>query len=174
MMKTLIFLSIMLITCGSIVLIVFRFLKKQSSREVVKLRAELRKQRQEFFLPSRLDAYQRSVLLMERIHPNSLIMRTHNPGLNAKLYQAELAKSVRNEFEHNVAQQIFISPVTWGIMKSSKEEVIKLIHMAGNQMDEKATSIQLSEKIMEIVAQVEQFPTEIAVEALKKEFQDLL
>ena len=59
-------------------------------------------------------------------------------------------------------------------MKSSKEEVIKLIHMAGNQMDEKATSIQLSEKIMEIVALVEQFPTEIAVEALKKEFQDLL
>ena len=46
--------------------------------------------------------------------------------------------------------------------------------MAGNQMDEKATSIQLSEKIMEIVAQVEQFPTEIAVEALKKEFKDLL
>jgi hypothetical protein len=111
---------------------------------------------------------------MERIHPNSLIMRTHNPGLNAKLYKAELAKSVRTEFEHNVTQQIFITPLTWGIMKSSKEEVIKLIHMAGSQMDENATSIQLCEKIMEIVAQLDQFPTEIAVDALKKEFQDLI
>ena len=174
MMKPILFILIILITCGSLVLIVFRFLKKQNSREVLKLNTELRKQRQEFFLPSRLDAYQRSVLLMERIHPNSLIMRTHNPGLNAKLYQAELAKSVRTEFEHNVTQQIFITPVTWGIMKSSKEEVIKLIHMAGSQMDEKATSIQLCEKIMEIVAQLDQFPTEIAVDALKKEFQDLI
>jgi hypothetical protein len=41
-------------------------------------------------------------------------------------------------------------------------------------MDEKATSIQLCEKIMEIVAQLDQFPTEIAVDALKKEFQDLI
>ena len=88
-MKALIFLSLILITCGSIVLIVFRFLKKQNSREVLNLRLELRKQRQEFFLPARLDAYQRSVLLMERIHPNSLIMRTHNSSLNAKLYQVE-------------------------------------------------------------------------------------
>lgn len=173
-MKALIFLSLILITCGSIVLIVFRFLKKQNSREVLNLNLELRKQRQEFFLPSRLDAYQRSVLLMERIHPNSLIMRTHNPSLNAKLYQVELTKSVRNEFEHNVTQQIFITPITWGIMKSSKEEVIKLIHIAGSQMEESATSIQLSEKIMEIVAQLEQFPTEIAVDALKKEFQELI
>jgi hypothetical protein len=111
---------------------------------------------------------------MERIHPNSLIMRTHNPSLNAKLFQVELVKSVRNEFEHNVTQQIFINPSTWGIMKSSKEEVIKLIHMAGSQMDEKATSIQLSGKIMEIVVQLDQFPTEIAVDALKKEFQELI
>ena len=56
-------------------------------------------------------------------------------------------------------------------MKTSKEEVIKLIHMAGSQMDEKATSIQLSGKIMEIVVQLDQFPTEIAVDALKKEFR---
>jgi hypothetical protein len=41
-------------------------------------------------------------------------------------------------------------------------------------MDEKASSIQLCEKIMEIVAQLDQFPTEIAVDALKKEFQDLI
>ena len=173
-MKALLFLFVILITCGSIVLIVFRFLKKQNSREVLNLKLELRKQRQEFLLPSRLDADQRSVLLMERIHPNSLIMRTHNPSLNAKLFQAELVKSVRNEFEHNVTQQIFINPSTWGIMKSSKEEVIKLIHMAGSQMDEKATSIQLSGKIMEIVVQLDQFPTEIAVDALKKEFQELI
>lgn len=173
-MNPIVFLVLIAVTCGSIVLIVFRFLKKESSIQILNLRSELRKSRQEFFLPSRLDSYQRSVLLMERIHPNSLIMRTHNRTLNAKLYQAELVKAVREEFEHNVAQQIFISSLTWGIMKNSKEEVIKLIHLAGTQMNEKSTSTNLSEKIMEISAQLEQFPTEIAVEALKKEFQALI
>ena len=100
-------------------------------------------------------------------------MRVHNPKLNAALFQAELVKSVRNEFEHNLAQQIFISTATWDIIRNSKDEVIKLIHMAGSQMNEKSTSKDLSEKIFEIVAQLEDFPTSIAVKIIKKEFQEL-
>ena len=172
-MEVWIFLFITLVSCGALVLIVFRFLKKQTDKEVIKLRSELHKQRQEFFLPSRLDAYQRSVLLLERIHPNSLIMRAHNPKLNATLFQAELVKTVRSEFEHNLAQQIFITAGTWEIIRNSKDEVIKLIHMAGSQMNEKSTSTELSEKIFEIIAQLEEFPTSIAVKIVKKEFQEL-
>lgn len=153
--------------------IVFLFLKKQSDKELTLLRTELHKQRQEFFLPSRLDAYQRSVLFLERIHPSSLILRAHDPKLNAMLFQAELVKSVRSEFEHNLAQQIFISTSTWEIIRNSKDEVVKLIHMAGSQMNEKSSSTELSEKIFEIIAQLEEFPTSIAVKIVKKEFQDL-
>ena len=172
-MEVWIFLFITLVSFGALVLIVFRFLKKQTDKEVIKLRSELHKQRQEFFLPSRLDAYQRSVLLLERIHPNSLIMRAHNPKLNATLFQAELVETVRSEFEHNLAQQIFITAGTWEIIRNSKDEVIKLIHMAGSQMNEKSTSTDLSEKIFEIIAQLEEFPTSIAVKIVKKEFQEL-
>lgn len=112
-------------------------------------------------------------MLLERIHPTSLIMRAHNPSLNATLFQAELVKSVRSEFEHNLAQQIFISTGTWEIIRNSKDEVIKLVHMAGSQMNEKSTSTDLSEKIFEIIAQLEEFPTSIAVKIVKKEFQEL-
>jgi hypothetical protein len=100
-------------------------------------------------------------------------MRAHNPSLNATLFQAELVKSVRSEFEHNLAQQIFISTSTWEIIRNSKDEVIKLVHMAGSQMNEKSTSTDLSEKIFEIIAQLEEFPTSIAVKIVKKEFQEL-
>jgi hypothetical protein len=44
-----IFLLMTMVSCGALVLIVFRFLKKQSDKEVTKLRTELHKQRQEFF-----------------------------------------------------------------------------------------------------------------------------
>ena len=172
-MITSILFLITVVSCSSLVIIVYLFLKKQGDKEIIKLRTELHKQRQDFFLPSRLDAYERSVLLLERIHPNSLIMGIHNPKLNAALFQAELVKSVRNEFEHNLAQQIFISTATWDIIRNSKDEVIKLIHMAGSQMNEKSTSKDLSEKIFEIVAQLEDFPTSIAVKIIKKEFQEL-
>mgnify|MGYP006104879395 FL=1 len=172
-METWIFLLITTVSCGSLVLIVYRFLNKQNEKDVLGLKKELHMQRQEFFLPSRLDAYQRAVLFLERIHPNSLIMRGHDASLNALLFQAELVKSVRSEFEHNLAQQIFISTGTWEIIRNSKEEVIKLIHMAGSQMNDKSTSIDLSAKILEIIAQLEEFPTSIAVKIVKKEFQDL-
>ncbi|MDG1351105.1 MAG: hypothetical protein P8P80_08430 [Crocinitomicaceae bacterium] len=172
-MSTLIFFLITVVSCSSLVALVYLFLKKQGDKDVIKLRTELHKQRQEFFLPSRLDAYQRSVLLLERIHPNSLIMRIHDPNMNAAMFQAELVKSVRNEFEHNLAQQIFISTANWDIIRNSKDEVIKLIHMAGSQMNKKSTSKDLSEKIFEILAQVDDFPTSIAVKIIKKEFQEL-
>ena len=90
------------------------------------MQSELKKQRQEYFLPNRVEAYQRAVLLMERIHPNSLIMRTINPALPSAVYQTELLKTIREEYDHNVAQQLFVSPAMWEMVKNSKEETIKI------------------------------------------------
>ncbi len=169
------FLHIVLIIlpAGGIFLTVVLFLKKQGEKEVRHLQIELRKERQNFFLPSRLESYQRAVLLMERINPNSLVMRLHNPGLPAKAFQAELLKAIREEFDHNVAQQIFISIPAWKMVKSSKEETIKIINLAGKQMESVATSTQLAAKIFEIVNEIGNTPTDITVEYLKKELQEL-
>ena len=137
------------------------------------MQIELKKQRQEFFLPNRVEAYQRAVLLMERIHPNSLVMRHHNPGLPAKALQAEFLKAIREEFDHNVAQQLFISPQAWQMVKNAKEETIKIINIAGGQMEATSTGMDLSAKIFEVVAEIGQLPSEITVELLKKEIQAL-
>ena len=169
------FLHIVLIIlpAGGIFLTVVLFLKKQGEKEVRHLQIELRKERQNFFLPSRVESYQRAVLLMERINPNSLVMRLHNPGLPAKAFQAELLKAIREEFDHNVAQQIFISIPAWKMVKSSKEETIKIINLAGKQMEAVATSTELAGKIFEIVNEIGNTPTDITVEYLKKELQEL-
>jgi hypothetical protein len=169
------FLHILLIIlpAGGIFLTVVLFLKKQGEKEVRHLQIELRKERQNFFLPSRVESYQRAVLLMERINPNSLVMRLHTPGLPAKVFQADLLKAIRDEFDHNVAQQIFISIPAWKMVKSSKEETIKIINLAGNQMESVATSTELAGKIFEIVNEIGNTPTDITVEYLKKELQEL-
>ena len=133
----------------------------------------MKKERQKYFLPSRAEAYQRAVLLMERIHPNSLVMRHHNPALPAMAMQSKLLDAIREEYEHNIAQQLFISPTSWEMVSKSKEETIKIINLAGQQMDQTALATDLAAKIFEIVAEVGTLPTEITVQQLKKEFQEL-
>lgn len=172
-MPLLIFSGILLIVAAAIVGVVYLFLNKQSEKELRYLQGELKKQRQEYFLPTRLEAYQRAILLMERIHPNSLVMRLHNPGLPARALQMEFVKSIREEYDHNVAQQLFISPEGWQMIKNSKEDIIKLINAAGEQMAPTSTGLDLSSKIFEMLAQLKQLPSEVTVDFLKREFQGL-
>lgn len=172
-MKLVVFLGILLVTSAALVYVVYLFLKKQGEKELIYLQGELKKQRQEYFLPTRLEAYQRAILLMERIHPSSFVMRLHNPGLPARALQMEFVKSIREEYDHNVAQQLFISPEGWQMIKNSKEDIIKLINAAGEQMSPTSNGLDLSSKIFEMLAQLKQLPSEVTVEFLKKEFQQL-
>jgi hypothetical protein len=165
--------ALIVLPAGAVLFTVVLFLRKQSEKDLRNMQIELKKERQSFFLPNRVEAYQRAVLLMERISPNSLVMRLHNPGLPAKMMQSELLKAIREEYDHNVAQQIFISPKAWEMVRNSKEETIKIINIAGGQMSDVSMALDLSAKIFEITAEVGQLPTEITIEFLKRELQEL-
>ncbi len=165
--------ALIVLPAGAVLFTVVLFLRKQSEKDLRNMQIELKKERQSFFLPNRVEAYQRAVLLMERISPNSLVMRLHNPGFPAKVMQAELLKAIREEYDHNVAQQIFISPKAWEMVRNSKEETIKIINIAGGQMSDVSMALDLSAKIFEITAEVGQLPTEITIEFLKRELQEL-
>ena len=64
---------IVLLSSGGVILTAYYLLKRETDREKLNLQLELRKSRQEYFLPNRVEAYQRSVLYLERINLNSLI-----------------------------------------------------------------------------------------------------
>lgn len=172
-MNTFLIILLGFIPVAAVLVITFLFLKKEGQKESNYLQLELKKQRQEFFLPSRLEAYQRAVLFMERIHPNNLVMRLHNPGLPAKMLQAEFLKAIREEYDHNVAQQLFISPLGWKMVRDAKEETIKIINIAGSQLEATATGMDLSSKILTIVGEIGELPNDIVVEQLKSELQRL-
>lgn len=169
--------ALIILPAGAVFMTTVLFLRRQSEREVrnlqLELNGELKKERQKYFLPNRVEAYQRAVLLMERIHPHAVVMRLHNPGLPARAFQAELLKAIREEYDHNVAQQLFISPQGWEMVKSSKEETLKIINIAGNQMQATSMGMDLSTKIFEICTEVGKLPTEITTDYLKKELQEL-
>lgn len=121
------------------------------------------------FIPMQVDAYQRLVLFMERIAPNNIVMRLNNPGLPAAVFQSKLLESIREEYEHNLAQQIFVSNEAWRITQNSKEEVLKIINMAGSKMQPTSLANDLAKMIFEITAQLEFQPTDRAIALLKDE-----
>src|SRR5690554_5997945 len=172
-MEYITYIIVALIPALAATFVVYIFIKKNNEKDFSHFNMQMRQERQKFFLEPRADAYQRIVLLLERINPQSLIMRLHKKNHNAVLFQTELLDNIRNEFDHNVAQQIFISTASWEIVKKSKEETIKIINVAAQQLDENATSIDLSNKIFEVISELDELPTEIAIKILKEEFQKL-
>ena len=124
-------------------------------------------------LPHRIDAYQRLVLFLERISPNSLVMRKFGNYQTAKQLQQDLLSTIRSEYEHNIAQQVFVSPQGWKMIKDSKEQIIQLINVAASQVEENASAIDLSSKIFELTAEFEKLPSEITTEYLVEELQKL-
>lgn len=165
--------ALIVVPAGAVLMTAVYFLRREAEKEFRNVKGELKLERQKFFLPQRVDAYQRCILLMERIHPNSLIMRHNNPGLPAAAMQIRLLESIREEYEHNVAQQMFVSHEAWDFVKKAKEETVKIINLAGKQMTPTSTATDLASKVFEIVAEVGTLPSEIAVDYLKKEVQEL-
>ncbi len=142
------------------------FLREQQMRaEEIKLLAK------KDYFPVRMQAYERTILYLERIDPNNLIFRIHKPGMSAKLLHAELLHVIREEYAHNMSQQIYISNQSWNALKKSKEETVKIINTAISKMKESSNGIELSTTIFEILSQLEKIPTDIASEIIKMEFQ---
>jgi len=165
--------ALIVVPAGAVLLTAVFFMRKMVEREIHATHGELKVERQKFFLPQRVDAYQRAILLMERVHPNSLVMRLNNPGLPAAAMQIKLMESIREEYEHNIAQQMFIAPATWEMVRQAKDETIKVVNLAGQQMEPTSNGLDLSAKIFELVGEIGVMPSEIAVRALKEDVQKL-
>ncbi|MBK9593749.1 MAG: hypothetical protein IPO32_20450 [Crocinitomicaceae bacterium] len=126
------------------------------------------------YFPMQVDAYQRIVLFLERISPNNMVMRLNNPALPARVFQQILLDNIRSEYEHNLAQQIFISQDAWHLAKNSKDETIKIINMAATNLPPTAMCLDLSRAIFEITAQLNNQPTDRAIMYLKGELNKIV
>ena len=80
-------------------------------------------------LPLRIQASERLVLLLERMQPRLLISRHIQNPLSALALAQNMLSNIREEFEHNLSQQLYVSDTAWQMVKTSKEEVVQLIHL---------------------------------------------
>jgi hypothetical protein len=123
--------------------------------------------------PLRLQAYERVILFLERISPESLIMRTSTQGMTSKQLQSEMLASIRAEFDHNLSQQLYISNDAWGQVKNARSNTVKLINIASEKITGDLPYFHLSTQILEMIMEAEKTPSSVAIEFLKKEVQKL-
>jgi hypothetical protein len=141
------------------------------ARETDLKRLEIRSRSLETTLPIRLQAYERMALFLERITPDNLLLRVALPGLPAREFQQLLLSEIRNEYNHNVSQQIFMSEVVWDLVRNAKEDLILTINDSITELAPEAVAIDLSKKIMERVINKPVDPIAHALTELKREIQ---
>ena len=132
-------------------------------------RLEIRGKAIETVLPSRLHAYERMTLFLERMSPDNLLVRLNAGNMPAKDFHHMLLSEVRNEYNHNVSQQVYISEEVWELIKNAKEDLIVSINDAASEVGEEATSLDLSKKIFEKTMAKAVDPLAHALTELKRE-----
>jgi hypothetical protein len=107
-------------------------------------------------LPSRqlqLQAYERLILLTDRIALPNLISRVNTPGLSARDMQSLLTQSIRQEFEHNITQQIYVSTEAWGVVRDYKEQNLLIVNQVASFLPEEATGTDLNRSLLDLLVQ---------------------
>ena len=149
----------------------FLSLKKVLDHNFARYKMEVSLQNQKLITPIRLQAYERMALLLERISPESLLMRISEPHLTAKNLQSALLKTVRAEFDHNLSQQIYISQQAWEVIKNARSNIIKLINTTAGEIKPGTPGLEFSKKLLDKVMEQEKQPTQVALEFLKNEMR---
>jgi len=140
------------------------------------MRNDQDKRRQELILansrtvtPIKLQAFERIVLFLERISLESLIVRVSSPDMSASQLHTALLNAIRNEFEHNLSQQVYMSPQAWEVVRNARSGIIKIINTEADKMPPAATGLDLSRQLLQAVMELDKEPTRVAIDYLKGE-----
>lgn len=144
-------------------------LRSMMKNDQERRRQEMILQNSRTVLPIKLQAYERIVLFLERISLESMLIRVSTPGMSASQLHSTLLTNIRSEYEHNLSQQIYMSPQAWEIVRNARAEMIKLINSEFEKLPADATSIDLSKGLVEVVMKLEKEPTRAAIDYIKSE-----
>ena len=152
-------------------LLVKRYFDNQQKERLLQMKIDERRETLKVVTPIRLQAYERMALYLERISPNSLILRTFRPGMDIKTLQIAMTKSIRDEWEHNLSQQVYLTTESWNRIREAKEEMINLINGSAVKLPADADPTSLAGAIFESCAK-SKIPTDEAIEFMKNEIQE--
>ncbi len=143
-------------------------------RELNLKKLELRNGLGKDIIPIRLQAFERMSLFLERIQFNNLIPRVREPGMSTGDLHRTLIESIRQEWEHNLSQQIYITDATWNQLQMAKDATMQLVNTLAAVIPKETPAEQLIKAIFDFVLQSEaELPAQKALSILKTEVREI-
>ena len=125
--------------------------------------------------PLQLQAYERLVMLAERIAIPNLVSRVNQPGLNGRQMQILLLENIKQEFEYNTTQQIYVSPTAWEAIKNLKDQNMLIINQVGATLPPEASGLDMNRRLLEYMMNSKKGALhEIVMEALNYEAKKIV
>jgi len=169
------FLEILKYTLPSLVVFAaaYYLIRSFLDHEIKQLKEDKKDDTRKAAIPLRFQAYERIVLFIERISPANMVLRVNRAGMTKEILQGELLQTVREEYEHNLAQQIYISDKAWNLVQSAKEEVLSDINTAAAKMTEKNTAADYGQQLISLHLGRKTPAHDVAIRFLKDEIKEM-
>jgi hypothetical protein len=178
-MKTIVFILILVlavlaavaVTGWIVYLLVKRYFDNQQKERLLQIKMDERQETLRVVTPIRLQAYERMALFLERISPNSLVLRCYQPGMDLRLLQGVMTKNIRDEWEHNLSQQVYLTPALWARIREAKDEMVNLVNSAAVSLPDTTDPTRLAAAIFASAA--DHSPVDSALTAMHDELHEL-
>ncbi len=162
-----------LLPAGLVLYAMYLTMKSILAKEVVKANLDYKVESSKIALPSRLQAFERMCLFLERLSPGNLVLRLNNTNMSAKELQHLMVAEIREEFNHNLSQQIYMSDKSWELIKSTMEDVIALINTSSENLTVDAKSVELAKLIFNEIEKREIDPVNATLSEVKSEIREI-
>tara|TARA_R100000935_G_C2828851_1_gene163866 strand:- start:1036 stop:1557 length:522 start_codon:yes stop_codon:yes gene_type:complete len=150
----------------------FYFFKMHISNEEIRRQYQIRLENQKIALPIKLQAFERMALFLERISMGKLLIRIKPKSNDLEAYEDMLVQTIDQEFDHNLAQQIYLTPECWNVIKTSKNATIGIIRKTAKKDDVKNAD-ELRQNILNALMNKTP-PTEAALDYIKNEVRNTI
>ena len=112
---------------------VFYLMRHYIQGQLAMQRMKIQEEQQKISIPLRLQAYERLILLCERIALDQLLLRLRTREMKSSDLKNVLMIAVKQEYDHNLTQQLYVSDKLWEIISAAKDQLLDLIYLAARE-----------------------------------------
>ena len=119
-------------------------------------------------------AYERLALLLERTTPEHMLIDLNLAEMTPLQVQAHLLHTIRQEHEHNISQQIYVSNEVWSMIENAKQQTVAFVNSIAQQMPPESSALDYAKTLITAYRTNGDTPNDIALQTLRDEAKTLI
>jgi hypothetical protein len=125
-------------------------------------------------LKLKLQAYERLTIFAERAGLRNMVSRMPVSGESAAALHSAMITELRNEYEYNMSQQIYVSAEMWNAITKLKDQNTYIINQLAAGLPPQANALDLSKHILQYSLSANAELNLIVLDALQFEAKKLM